>query len=67
MAYTKRSVVKTPLRVSGEDFLCSDRQPSKEYVEKLVSGAKQHGLPEAYITQIVRIARQGEQPEEGAS
>lgn len=32
-------------------------RPSEEYLERIVSGARQHGLPEPYIGSVVAIAR----------
>jgi gamma-glutamylcyclotransferase len=34
-------------------------RPSEEYLERIVTGARQHGLPEPYIGSVVVIARAG--------
>jgi gamma-glutamylcyclotransferase len=34
----------------------ADGQPAAEYVAKIIAGARQHGLPQAYIDRIRRLA-----------
>ena len=34
-------------------------KPSAEYLDRIVNGARRHGLPEAYIHDVVAIASDG--------
>jgi cation transport regulator ChaC len=35
---------------------CEEGQPSSDYLDTIVRGARQHGLPEEYIEQVMRLA-----------
>lgn len=37
-------------------------KPSTEYLEKIITGARQHGLPKQYIASITTIAASGSAP-----
>jgi gamma-glutamylcyclotransferase (GGCT)/AIG2-like uncharacterized protein YtfP len=41
--------------VAKADRIANGKQPSANYLEKIVRGARQHGLPEAYIRAIAAI------------
>lgn len=43
--------------VAGEDFVCAPGKPKEEYLEKILSGARHHQLPEAYINAIELLGR----------
>ena len=45
--------------VAKADRIVSAKQPSTEYLAKIVRGARQHGLPEAYIREIDANAWRG--------
>jgi gamma-glutamylcyclotransferase len=45
--------------VAREDRIASGGKPSEEYLERIVRGARQHGLPEAYVRAIEISARCG--------
>ena len=38
--------------VAGPNFLCEEGLPSDEYLSMILSGARYHQLPEAYIQTI---------------
>jgi len=42
--------------VAGDKFVCPEGIPSDNYLTRIVSGARQHRLPEDYIRQIERLA-----------
>jgi gamma-glutamylcyclotransferase len=42
--------------VAGEDFVCEPGKPSDEYLDKIVSGARHHALPEEYVRMIEDLA-----------
>ena len=52
--------------IGGERFTVLEGRPSDWYLQIILAGAKEHGLPEAYIEGIARLARgqiiQGAQP-----
>lgn len=35
--------------ISGDDCLCEERRPRGDYLEKILVGARHHGLPEDYV------------------
>jgi len=41
---------------AGENFLCAEGQPSVEYLEKILAGARAHRLPEDYIRGLEQLA-----------
>ncbi len=41
---------------AGSEYIVSDGKPSKEYLKKIIKGAKNHGLPEDYIQYIEKIS-----------
>jgi gamma-glutamylcyclotransferase (GGCT)/AIG2-like uncharacterized protein YtfP len=41
---------------AGARFVCEDGRPSSQYLQRIVSGAKHHGLPEDYICGIEELA-----------
>jgi cation transport regulator ChaC len=43
--------------VAGEDFICEPAKPSATYLETILDGARQHGLPSEYIAHIEWLAR----------
>jgi gamma-glutamylcyclotransferase (GGCT)/AIG2-like uncharacterized protein YtfP len=42
--------------VAGQDFVCEPSRPSEDYLDRIVSGARHHGLPQAYIELIEALA-----------
>lgn len=51
--------------VAGPPNLVYGRRPAAEYLRRIVTGARQHGLPEAYIREIeVAAGRADESPQE---
>ena len=42
--------------IAGEDFVGEPGKPSGEYLGRIISGARHHGLPEAYIEMIEDLA-----------
>lgn len=44
--------------VAGNDFICHEGSPSKAYLQCIISGARQHGLPEKYVVSIEASAAQ---------
>jgi gamma-glutamylcyclotransferase len=42
--------------VAGKDFTCEPGKPSAEYLGKIISGARHHGLPEEYVRRIEALA-----------
>lgn len=44
--------------VAGDSFVDDSCLPSKKYLETIIQGARQHGLPEDYIGEIERVAHQ---------
>ena len=49
--------------IAGERFVCNEGQPTQEYLDHVLVGAREHGLPEPYITAIQRIAAGGGETE----
>jgi gamma-glutamylcyclotransferase len=45
--------------VARADRIATAGKPSSEYLERIVRGARQHGLPEAYVRAIELTARSG--------
>jgi len=43
--------------VAGEEFLCPEGEPSSEYLDQILEGARKQGLPDDYIEQIDLLAR----------
>jgi hypothetical protein len=43
--------------IAGPDFICPEGLPSQEYLQKIVTGARYHHLPEDYIQRIERLGR----------
>ncbi len=35
--------------VAGEEFICPEGEPSNEYLDWILDGARKHGLPDSYI------------------
>ncbi len=42
--------------VACEAFVCLPSKPSSDYLHRIVSGARHHGLPKEYIKQIEALA-----------
>jgi cation transport regulator ChaC len=42
--------------VADADNLCGEGQPPVKYLQKIISGARQHDLPQEYIRQIQSLA-----------
>jgi gamma-glutamylcyclotransferase len=42
---------------AGDAFVCEPGKPSSDYLHRIVSGARHHGLPEEHIKQIESLAR----------
>jgi gamma-glutamylcyclotransferase (GGCT)/AIG2-like uncharacterized protein YtfP len=40
---------------AGEQWLCPEARPSKEYAHKILSGAREHGLPKEYLRSLERL------------
>ncbi|MBX7104580.1 MAG: gamma-glutamylcyclotransferase [Gemmataceae bacterium] len=49
-------VVEAITYVAAAKNVTNDGHPSPEYLQKIVTGARQHGLPEKYIERVVRLA-----------
>lgn len=47
--------------IAGVDFVCASGRPSTWYRDRIVSGARQHGLPADYIAKVIALA-DGAQP-----
>jgi len=45
--------------IAGADYVCEPGKPSREYLERIVSGAKHHGLPDEYVERIKELAEGG--------
>lgn len=41
---------------AGSEYIVSDGKPNKEYLKKIIKGAKNNGLPENYIQYIENIS-----------
>ncbi len=54
LAATTYVVISRPAATFG--------RPGPEYLQRIVTGARQHGLPEEYIAQVIRIASAGTRP-----
>ena len=42
--------------IAGSSYICPEGHPSREYVDKIINGAKHHHLPAAYIEEIERLS-----------
>ena len=42
--------------VAGDRFLCPEGRPSQEYLERIIRGARHHGLPEAWVRTVQEVA-----------
>jgi gamma-glutamylcyclotransferase (GGCT)/AIG2-like uncharacterized protein YtfP len=42
--------------VAGDEFICPEGYPSDEYLERIIRGARYHGLPEAWIRKVRKAA-----------
>lgn len=49
--------VKAIAYIAGKDFLCDPSKPTDEYLGKIISGARYHGLPDEYIRSIELLAK----------
>lgn len=45
--------------IAGDDYIVGESKPSDKYLNHLLTGAQEHGLPPDYIAMIKRIANQG--------
>lgn len=43
--------------VAGANYLCEEAAPTKAYLQRILKGARHHGLPEEYIHSIEAAAR----------
>jgi cation transport regulator ChaC len=43
--------------IASSEFVCKESPPSDDYLCKIITGAKQHGLPSDYIRRVQRIAK----------
>jgi cation transport regulator ChaC len=43
--------------VACKESVCNPGQPSEAYLSTIVTGARQHALPEAYVAKIKELAR----------
>jgi cation transport regulator ChaC len=41
--------------IGGSDHLCDEGRPTDEYLNRILDGARHHGLPEEYILAIERL------------
>jgi len=48
--------VQAVTHVAGDKFVCPEGIPNNDYLARIVSGARQHRLPEDYIRQVERLA-----------
>ena len=48
--------------VAGEEFICPEGEPSREYLDRIIEGARKHGLPSDYVEQIELRARRRDYP-----
>jgi len=53
-------VLEAVTYVAGERYLKSPTSPTPKYLHKIVSGARNHGLPEEYIQEIQQAAQDTE-------
>jgi hypothetical protein len=51
--------VESTTYVALAENVVRDGRPGDEYLARIVTGARQHGLPEAFIEKIKRLARVG--------
>jgi cation transport regulator ChaC len=42
--------------IAGAAFVCQPRAPSDDYLERIISGARHHGLPADYVERIEMLA-----------
>jgi gamma-glutamylcyclotransferase len=49
--------VKATTYVAGQSFIADSLLPSNVYLDTILRGAKHHGLPEHYISEIQKAAR----------
>jgi gamma-glutamylcyclotransferase (GGCT)/AIG2-like uncharacterized protein YtfP len=42
--------------IAGEDFVGEPGKPSGEYLGRIISGARYHGIPEGYIEMLEKLA-----------
>jgi len=47
--------------VAGQKYLVSEGSPTDEYLDFIVTGAGEHGLPSEYIQAVQRLARKQEE------
>ncbi len=52
-------VLKAVTYVAKPESVCCEGRPTKEYRDRILDGARQHGLPEDYIKSIEALARRG--------
>ena len=43
--------------VAGADYICPEGSPSEEYLGRILRGARQHGLPNAYLQALEKLAK----------
>jgi len=41
--------------MAGPKYVCAEGVPSRDYLERILRGAREHGLPEPYISQLERL------------
>jgi gamma-glutamylcyclotransferase (GGCT)/AIG2-like uncharacterized protein YtfP len=49
-------VVQAIIYVAGAKFICMEGRPTASYLGHIIDGARGHGLPDAYIKHVERIA-----------
>jgi cation transport regulator ChaC len=47
--------------LAGASFVCEDGKPSAEYLQKIVTGGRHHGLPEEYVRGIEKLGSRDEE------
>ncbi|MCR4411263.1 MAG: gamma-glutamylcyclotransferase [Thermoguttaceae bacterium] len=45
--------------VAKPEYVCHEDTPPKDYLDRIINGARQHGLPEDYIKSIEALAGRG--------
>jgi gamma-glutamylcyclotransferase len=47
------ATIRAVAYVANDDCICPDGKPSDEYLHRIITGAKEHGLPADYVAAIV--------------
>jgi len=55
----KGETLQAVMYIADDDYIVGESKPSDKYLNHLLTGAQEHGLPPDYIAMIKRIANQG--------